>query len=173
MVVNVVTGVLGNSGRTMPVRIRNSPAVMISCIATRRASACSFSRPVSNSTAVTVVATATHGGRRQRNGAEKISVNIEHRHDQLDIGFRGVVLVPYTLAVKNREPGAEHDETGGEGDEVDRVEDVKHPAGSGEHRKSAYAARTLRLGVGKEILECQSEKQAQAEKQGNAGQGRC
>ena len=62
IVVKSVTGLFGRSGRMMPVRIRNSPAVTISFSSTRRAKACSFSRPVSSNTAVTVNATATHGG---------------------------------------------------------------------------------------------------------------
>ncbi|HEX4239649.1 MAG TPA: hypothetical protein VHZ64_17160 [Xanthobacteraceae bacterium] len=59
---SVVTGWFGNSGRTIPVRTRNWPAVTISLISTRRARSCNCSRPVSSSTATTVIATATHGG---------------------------------------------------------------------------------------------------------------
>ena len=62
MAVSVVTGSLGSSGRTIPVRIRNWPAVTISFMSMRRAVSCSQVRPVNSRTATTVVVTATHGG---------------------------------------------------------------------------------------------------------------
>ena len=43
------------------------------------------------------------------------------------------------------------------------IEQVEHAAGERQHGKSANAARTLGVGAGEKILECQAEKQAQAE----------
>ena len=72
------------------------------------------------------------------------------------------------LAIEDREPGAEHEKAGGEGDEMRGIEQVEHAAGERQHGKGANAARTLGVGAGEKILECQAEKQAQAEKQSHA-----
>ena len=51
-----------------------------------------------------------------------------------------------------------------------RIEQIEHAAGRGEHRKRANAARMLGVAAGKEILEGEAEKQAQAEEKPNAGE---
>ena len=53
-----------------------------------------------------------------------------------------------------------------------RIKQVKHAAAEREHRKRANAAGALGIAASEKILECQPEKQAQAKKQGDAGQGR-
>jgi hypothetical protein len=72
------------------------------------------------------------------------------------------------LAIEDGEPGAEHEEAGGKGEEMRRVEQVEHAPRRGEQGKGANAARTLGIGAGEKVLECQAEKQAQAEKQSHA-----
>ena len=111
---------------------------------------------------MTVNATANHGGSASAIGAEKISVNIEHRHDQPDIRLAFVVVFADMLAIENGEPNAEHDQPGGEWEEMGRVEEVEHAAGGGEDREGADAARTPDVAMGEEVLIGEAEKQAQA-----------
>ena len=107
MVVSVVTGSFGRSGNTIPVRIRNWPAVTISRSSTRCASACRPSRKVKSSTAATVVAIATQGGAAKAMAPEKISEEIERRHHQLDIGLALGVALDDAACVIDDEHGAE------------------------------------------------------------------
>ena len=74
------------------------------------------------------------------------------------------------LAIEDGEPNAEHDQPGGEGEEMGRVEEVEHAAGGGEDRKGADAARTPDVAVGEEVLISEAEKQAQADQQCCAAQ---
>ena len=99
-------------------------------------------------------------------------MNVEHRNDQADIRLAFFVLFADMLAIEDGEPGSEHDEAAGEGDEMIWIEQVEHAATERQHRKCANAARTLGVGASEKIFESQPEKQAQAEKQGDAGQGR-
>jgi hypothetical protein len=99
-------------------------------------------------------------------------VNVEDGYDQPGIRLASFVLFLKMPGIENRQPDAEDDQTAGEGNEMDRVKDVKDAAGKGEHRESPDAARTFRLIGGKKILEGEAQKQAQAEKQSNAGRRR-
>jgi hypothetical protein len=74
------------------------------------------------------------------------------------------------LAIEDREPDAEHDKTGGEGEEMRRVEEVEDAASGGEQRKGANAARTPGVAVREKILESEAKEQAQTEKEPRAGQ---
>ena len=99
-------------------------------------------------------------------------MNVECRHDQADIWLAFFVLFAQMLTIEHGQPGPEHNEAAGERDEMVGIEQVKYAAAEREHRKRADAARTLGVGAGEKFFECQPEKQAQAEKQGDAGQGR-
>ena len=134
----------------------------------RRASACSFSRPVSSRTTATVVPTAIQCGKASVDRAEEIGVDIEQGNDQPDIRLAGLVGLTDMLAIEDRQPGAEHQKAGGEWDEMHRIEQVEHAAGKRQHRKRADAARAPGVGAGEEILEGEAEKQAQRHKQRDA-----
>src|SRR5262245_30750516 len=58
---------------------------------------------------------------RERDGAEQISVDIQRRYYQPDIRLAFFVALADMLPVEHREPNAEHDQSGGERDEVGRV----------------------------------------------------
>src|ERR1700721_1054048 len=100
---------------------------------------------------------------RQRDGAEDGGMDVEDDHHQPNVALAFLLRLAEMLAIKDREPGAEHDEPGGEGDEMRRIERVEAAAGRGEHRKGANATRTLGVAVGEKVLEREAEKQAQAE----------
>ena len=101
------------------------------------------------------------GRQRQCDRAQKISVNIERRHHQPDIRLAFVVAFADMLTIENGEPNAEHDQPGGDWEEMGRVEEVKHAAGGGEDRKGADAARAPDVTVGEEVLKSKAEKEAQ------------
>ena len=88
-------------------------------------------------------------------------MDVEQGNDQPDIRLAGLVVLTDMLAIEDRQPSAEHEQAGGERDEMDRIEQVEHAAGEREHRKRADAARAPGVGAGEEILEGQAEKQAQ------------
>jgi hypothetical protein len=102
---------------------------------------------------------------RQGDGAKDVGVDVEHEHDQPDVALAFLVGLAEMLTIKQREPGAEHDEPGGERNEMRRIEHVKDAAGGGEHRKGANAARALGVAVSEKVLEGEAEKQAQAEQE--------
>jgi hypothetical protein len=113
------------------------------------------------------------GRQRQGDGAEQISVNVEQRHNEIGFCLAGLVRLRQLRAVVDDEPGAEHEEAGGEGNAVRRLEQIEHAAGEREHRKRANAAGALLRDTGEEILEREAEEKAQAQKQGHAGRRRC
>ena len=77
------------------------------------------------------------------------------------------------LTVEDREPTAEHDQSGGERDEMGRVEQIKHAACRGEDREGADAARAPDVAMGEKVLKGEAEKQAQPDQERCAGERRC
>src|SRR5580704_15838330 len=100
-------------------------------------------------------------------------MNVEQRYDEIGFGLAGLVRLRQVRAVIDDEPGAEHEEAGGKGNAVRRIEQIEHAAGEREHRKSANAAWAPLRGMRKEILEREPEEKAQAQKQGHTGRRRC
>jgi hypothetical protein len=76
------------------------------------------------------------------------------------------------LTVEDCQPGPEYNEAAGERNEVVRIQQVKYAAAEREHRERANAAGALGIAMSEKIFECQPEKQTQAKKKGDAGQGR-
>jgi hypothetical protein len=113
------------------------------------------------------------GRQSERNGTEKISVDVERRYDDPDIRLAFVVGLADVLTVEDREPGAEHDQSGGERNEMGRVEQIKHAAGGGEDRKRANAAGAADVAVGEKVLIGEAEKQAQPDQERCAAERRC
>ena len=110
------------------------------------------------------------GRQRQRDRAEQIGVDVERRHHQPDIRLALVVALADMLPVEDREPNAEHDQSGGERDEMGRVEQVEHATGGGEDRKGADAAWSANVAVGEKVLKGEAEKQAQPDQKRRAAQ---
>jgi len=107
---------------------------------------------------------------RKRDGAENIGVGVEHRHYETDIPLVLFVTIAEVLVIRDGKPDPEHDEAGGERNEMCRIEKVEDAAGGSQQRKGADAARTLDFAVGEKIFESQAEKQAQTEQERRAGQ---
>jgi len=110
---------------------------------------------------------------RERDRAQKISVDVERWYDQPDIRLAFIVAFADMLTIENGKPDAEDDQPGSERHETGWVEQVEHAAGGGEDRKSADAARTPDVAVREEVLVGEAEKEAQADQQCRAAQGRC
>ena len=106
---------------------------------------------------------------RQSDGAEQIGEHIEDRHDQPDIGLvLFLMLVRHGRGNRRQSQAPEHHKAAGKWHETVGIEQIKHAAGEREQRKGADAAGPPLVGVREIFLECQPEKEAQAEKQRNA-----
>lgn len=104
----------------------------------------------------------------ERDGAEQISVNVEHHDEEADIGFAWSVALPHMLSIVDDQPRPKHQQPAGERDEMHRIEKVEDAAGQRQHRESADAARPLRIRASEEIFKRQAEKEAQPKKEGDA-----
>ena len=96
-------------------------------------------------------------------------MGVKHRHDETDIRLALFVMLADMLAIEDREPDAEHDQAGGEGQKMRWIEEVEDATGGGEQRKGANAARTPGLAVREEILKGEAEEKAQTEEEPRAG----
>ena len=54
-------------------------------------------------------ATGTQCGNAKRDGAEDVGMDVEDDHDQADVGLAFLLRLAQMLAIKYREPGAEHE----------------------------------------------------------------
>lgn len=100
-------------------------------------------------------------------------MDIEYRDDNFDIGLIMLVLGTGVRAIVNDKPGPKHEKTAGERDEMRGIEQIEDSTPEREHRESADAAWPPFPRLRKEFLECQPEKETQAEKQRNADRCRC
>jgi hypothetical protein len=104
----------------------------------------------------TVVPTATQFGQRQGYRPEQIGVHVDQQDNQANIRLALFIAFADMFPVEEGKPYSEQQQTGSERDKMLGIEEVEHATGKSEHRKSADATRTPRVGAREEILECQA-----------------